>query len=140
GDAGVTAGLEGNNRRFRVFAGLRDDPFFNNVKGARAALETAAAALRDGARRDATGCPAFDRATAQTILDRLRHSGDGPAQNFLAGWKSSAIVISIDLGIVNTGGSMLAVWGATYKGRDARHPRAPIQHASGALTRNPAGG
>src|SRR5579863_4273083 len=32
GDAGNTSGIEGKNRRFRLFAGLRDDPFFNNVK------------------------------------------------------------------------------------------------------------
>src|SRR5436190_10661539 len=41
GDASGAAGLEGRNRRFRVFAGLRDDPFFNNVKGTRAAYNVA---------------------------------------------------------------------------------------------------
>jgi hypothetical protein len=33
GDASDPAGLEGRNHRFRLFAGLRDDPFYNNVKG-----------------------------------------------------------------------------------------------------------
>ena len=37
GDASRVSGLEGVRHRFRVFAGLRDDPFFNNVKGTRAA-------------------------------------------------------------------------------------------------------
>ena len=45
GDASKTAGLEGRNRRFRAFAGLRNDPFFNNVKGTRSALDAASAAL-----------------------------------------------------------------------------------------------
>src|SRR5271163_4679352 len=37
GNASNPAGLEGENHRFRVLAGLRDDPFFNNVKGTREA-------------------------------------------------------------------------------------------------------
>src|SRR5262249_56284515 len=44
--------------------------------------------------------------------------------------------ISIDLGIVNAGGTMLAVWGATYKGGDGRHLGAPIDRAARALTAN----
>jgi hypothetical protein len=36
GDASSPQGLQGRKHRFRVFAGLRDDPFFNNVKGTRA--------------------------------------------------------------------------------------------------------
>jgi len=38
GNASTPAGLQGPNHRFRVFAGLRDDPFFNNVKGTRGGL------------------------------------------------------------------------------------------------------
>src|SRR5882762_2661353 len=57
GDASASSGLQGRNHRFRVFAGLRDDPFFNNVRGTRAAYEKAALALRDGAAPDAAACP-----------------------------------------------------------------------------------
>jgi hypothetical protein len=46
GDASAIAGLAGRNGRSRVFAGLRDDPFFNNVKGSRDAFDYAAAELR----------------------------------------------------------------------------------------------
>src|SRR5260370_18936417 len=53
GDASRSEGLEGRNHRFRVFAGLRDDPFFNNVKGTRAAYDVADTALRNGAVVDA---------------------------------------------------------------------------------------
>jgi hypothetical protein len=115
GDASNPAGLEGQRRRFRVFAGLRDDPFFNNVKGTRAALGAVAAALHGGATVDAAGCPAFDEATSCAILDHWRHTDGGPATNFLAGWKMSALVISIDLDVVNTGGPLLAVWAAVHK-------------------------
>jgi hypothetical protein len=113
GDATNPAGLEGRRHRFQVFAGLRDDPFFNNVKGSRDAYNVAIAALKHGAVMDPAGCPKFDPPTSQAILDRLRHTNGGPATNLLAKWTTSAIVISIDLDVVNKGGAMLAVWGAT---------------------------
>ena len=108
-------GIEGRNRRFRVFAGLRDDPFFNNVKGTRAAYNVAGAALKHGTPTDAAGCPQFDEATSRSILDTWRHTDGGPATNLLAGWKSSSLVLSIDLDVVNSGGELLAVWGAVHK-------------------------
>src|SRR5712672_1555250 len=33
GDPTNTVGIEGRNHRFRVYAALRNDPFYNNVKG-----------------------------------------------------------------------------------------------------------
>ncbi|MHB8811777.1 MAG: DUF4331 family protein [Steroidobacteraceae bacterium] len=113
GDAGVLAGLEGRKHRFRVFAGLRDDPFFNNVKGTRAAQQVAFAALKAGAPVDRASCPMFDQATARSVLYQWRHTDGGPATNFLAHWTTSALVISVDIGAVDRGGSMLAVWAAT---------------------------
>jgi Domain of unknown function (DUF4331) len=115
GDASDPRGIEGKNRRFRVFAGLRDDPFFNNVKGTRAMYEVALTALKGGTPVDDAGCPGFDQATSRSILDTWRHTDGGPAANFLAGWRSSSLVISIDLDVVSTGGSFLAIWGAVHK-------------------------
>jgi hypothetical protein len=113
GDATRLSGLEGARHRFRVFAGLRDDPFFNNVKGTRAAYQVAFAALKEGVTRDAAGCPKFDPATAQKILYEWRHTDGGPATDFLAHWTTSALVVSVDLDAVDRGGRMLAVWGST---------------------------
>jgi hypothetical protein len=129
GDAHDTAGLEGKNRRFRVFAGLRDDPFFNNVKGTRAMYEVARTGLKHGTAVDGAGCPQFDEATSRTILDTWRRTDGGPATNFLAGWSSSSLVISIDLDVVTTGGKLLAVWGAVHRvpGRGS----SPAKSASG---------
>jgi hypothetical protein len=123
GDASGPAGLEGHNRRFRVFAGLRDDPFFNNVKGTRAAYGRATQALKDGAGQDAAGCPNFDKATSRSILDEWRHTDGGPGKNFLAGWTPASVVISVDVDLVAKGGRMLAVWGATV-GPDRQIDRA----------------
>ncbi len=115
GAASEPAGLAGRNGRFRIFAGLRDDPFFNNVKGSRAALDVAAAALRAGTDRDPAGCPRFGSETSRQILDRWQRTGDGPGTNFLAGWTPASLVISVDLDIVAPGGPLLAVWGAVHE-------------------------
>lgn len=113
GDASSPEGLQGRKHRFRVFAGLRDDPFFNNVKGTRAAYQTAITALKNRAIVDTAGCPTFDQATSQAILYQWRHTDGGPPTNLLAGWTASSIVVSIDLDVVTRGGKMLAVWGTT---------------------------
>lgn len=117
GDPSGPNGLEGKSRKFRVFAGLRDDPFFNNVKGSRAAFDHAAAALRSGTVTGAAGCPRFDAATSSSILDRWRHVDGGPAQDLLKGWTPATLVISVDLDVVSAGGKMLAVWGETSSSR-----------------------
>jgi len=113
GNPGDTQGLASEHGSFRVFAGPRDDPFFNNVKGTRAAYDKAHAALEAGAKVDAAGCPAFDAATVHAVADEWTHTQGGPAKNLLAGWTTSAIVVSIDLGAVSKGGPLLAVWAAT---------------------------
>ena len=116
GDASRIEGIRGRHGRFRVYAGLRDDPFFNNVKGTRAAYQVAATALRNGTPVDAAGCPSFDAATSAEIYKQWGHTDGGPATNFLAGWTSSAIVISVDLPLVTHGGKLVAVWATTSAG------------------------
>lgn len=111
GDPGLPAGLAGRKGKSRLFAGLRDDPFFNNVKGSRDAFVYAAAELRKGVTLDAAGCPLFDKAQSDEIQNRWMHTQRGPAQDFLAGWTPASIVLSVDLDAVNKGGKLLAVWG-----------------------------
>ena len=120
-------GLDSRKHHLRVFAGPRDDPYFNNVRGTRAALDKAAAALRSGAAtRDASGFAHFDEATLKDIHETWHQTNGGPAANFLAGWKTSAIVVSVDLTVVNGGGPMLAVWARTERREPApEHGRRP---------------
>ncbi len=113
GDASHEQGIEGRAHRMRVFAGLRDDPFFNNVKGSRDAYQVAAAALRAGTSKDAAGCPRLSSATSAALLAKWRHTDGGSATNFLAGWTPASLVVTIDIDAVNRGGPLLAVWGAT---------------------------
>jgi len=113
GDAGRVSGIEGQEHRFKVFAGPRDDPFFNNVRGTRAAYNVAADFIKAGAPRDAAGCPVFTPAQSQAILGAWRQTDGGPGTNFLARWSTSAIVVQVDLDLVTNGGKTLAVWAAT---------------------------
>lgn len=106
-------GLVSRSGRFRVFAGLRDDPFFNNVRGTRAAYDIAAKALRAGAATDAAGCPTFGPSTVAAIRDQWSHTAGGPPQNLLAGWTPASIVAEIDLRVVTRGGPILALWATT---------------------------
>lgn len=113
GEAGGESGISGDKGRFRVFAGLRDDPFFNNVRGTRAALDVAGSAMKAGAPRDAGGCPHFDAATVDRIHQEWRGTDGEPGANFLAGWTTAALVTEVDLDAVNGGGPLLGVWATT---------------------------
>lgn len=113
GEAGGQAGIGGEKGRFRVFAGLRDDPFFNNVRGTRAALDVADAAMKVVANKDPGGCPRFDAATVNRIHQEWRGTDGKPGANFLAGWATAALVIEVDLDAVNGGGPLLGVWATT---------------------------
>jgi hypothetical protein len=113
GDPSDPAGLVGENGHFRVFAGLRDDPFFNNVRGTRAAYQVAQQAIEGGAPFDAARCPGFDPATSRAIFAQWRQTDGGPGRNFLAGWVTAAIVVSVDLDIVARGGPILGAWAST---------------------------
>jgi hypothetical protein len=102
-----------NGAELRVFAGKRDDPFFNNVRGTRAAYQRAAAAVRNGAATDAAGCPSFDAQTTEAILSEWRHTDGGAAKDFLEGWTPASLVVSIDIDRVAKQGPMLGVWATT---------------------------
>jgi hypothetical protein len=142
GEAGGPQGLRGERGRFRVFAGLRDDPFFNNVRGTRAAYDVADAAMKAGATRDAAGCPRFDAAAVARIHEEWRHTGGKAGSNLLAGWKTAALVVEVDLDLVNGGGPLLGVWASTVvRGVTPGHPRklddgAAIDRMGRALTGN----
>ena len=144
GDVASPRGLDSRKHRFRVFAGPRDDPYFNNVRGTRAALDQAGAALHSGAAtRDASGFAHFDEATLKAMHDAWHQTNGGPAANFLAGWKTSAIVVSIDLPVVAAGGPLLAVWARTERRQPAGEhgvqppsAGAPIDRVGRPLTAN----
>jgi len=113
GKIGDPAGASDEGGSLRAFLGLRDDPFFNNVRGTRDMYKAAVSAIAGGARYDSAGCPMFTRAIAANLLNRWRSTDGGPAANFLKGWTPTSIVVSIDKRLVTTGGPLIAVWGST---------------------------
>lgn len=113
GDASATAGVESVNGSFRVFAGLRDDPFFFNLDGFQATVDTVVAAA-GGLSFDDAGCPAVDAGTSTALVTQLASAADGgSAQDFFAPLNTLAIVIEIDIDAVNAGGDLVSVWGST---------------------------
>lgn len=129
GDFSRPEGVVSARGGFRVFAGQRDDPFFNNVRGTREAYNVVAP-LTAAAPRDVAGCPRLDEAASRQMLETWRQTSGGPAQNFLAGWAPASLVVSIDVARVSTGGRLLAVWSDTA--RDGRR----IDRAGRPLTGN----
>ena len=115
GNASRADGIESRGGHFSLFAGLRDDPFYNNVRGSRDAYQEAAKAIANGTGKDSSGCWQFTKDSSQSILDRWRHTDGGAAKNFLAGWTPASLVVSVDLDEVTGGGPVLAVW-ATVSG------------------------
>lgn len=114
GNASATTGIASADTKFKVFAGLRSDPFFFNIDGFHAvvaAVEGAGALPANDA-----GCPALPGATALALVTQLSHAADGgPPGDFFAGFNTLAIVVSIDKSLVTAGGPIVSAWAATYK-------------------------
>jgi hypothetical protein len=120
GDASKTDGLASEGGKFKVFAGLRDDPFYFNLDGFKDVVATVNA-VKDTLVYDPAGCPTIDAATSTLLVTKLKtdpksNPPGGAAKDFFAGANVLSIVLSIDKGLLNGGGSLLSVWGSTNTG------------------------
>ncbi len=115
GDASKPAGLASADGKFKVFAGLRADPFFFNLDGFKhtvATVESVAGTLVF----DQAGCPALDAPTSALLRGQLQTSPDGGAAvDFFGPLNGLAIVVSIDKSLVNKGGAILSSWASTNR-------------------------
>ena len=115
GDANNTSGIVSDDGKFRVFAGLRNDPFFFNLAGFRETsrmVASAAASLQF----DPAGCPRLDAATSTALVTQLRTApGGGPAVNNFDKFNVLAIVIDIDKSILTKNGPILSFWASTNR-------------------------
>jgi hypothetical protein len=116
GDASATTGLMSASGKVKVFAGLRDDPFFFNLNGFKdtvAAVEAAAGGLTF----DAAGCPALSAAQSTALVGMLTHTSMGtmPPADFFAGKNVLSIVLEIDKSLLTKGGPIMSVWASTNK-------------------------
>jgi hypothetical protein len=114
GDASATEGFASMSGKLKVFAGLRDDPFFFNLEGFQ---QTAAAVgmAASGLQFDPAGCPTLDAATDTALLGLLTHTNMGmsPPKDFFSGKNTLAIVVAVDKAMVTPGGKILGVWAST---------------------------
>ncbi|MCS6915994.1 MAG: DUF4331 family protein [Myxococcales bacterium] len=116
GDASNPAGLSSKNGKFRVFAGLRGDPFFFNLEGFqrfRNLVRTNAGTLTI----DANGCPNLSQALADTLVSSLRSNamGNQPPTDAFRTLNTLALVLEVDRELLSKGGSILSVWAATRR-------------------------
>jgi hypothetical protein len=115
GDAGVTSGLVSDSGMIKVYAGLRDDPFFFNLTGFKDAVKTVDS-VEGQLKFDGAGCPALDGATVNALVGKLQGDGmGGKATNFFAGADVLSIVLEIDKSLLTSGGPVMSMWGSTNK-------------------------
>jgi Domain of unknown function (DUF4331) len=114
GDASSTGGLTSASGKLKVFAGLRNDPFFFNLDGFKATAADVTAA-KGSLSFDNNGCPLLDGATATALVTQLRTAPDGgaPQDHFLAA-NLLALVVQLDKSVLTSGGPLVSVWAATH--------------------------
>ena len=114
GKADSAQGITSTSGKLKVFAGLRNDPFFFNVAGFAATVgqvKSAAPTLTF----DPAGCPKLDMGTSNALVTQLRtDQGGGQAKDFFAGTNTLAIVVQVDKALVTPGGPILGLWGSTH--------------------------
>jgi len=114
GNASATTGLTSTDGKFKVFTGLRSDPFFFNLDGFHATVADVTAAAGSLTYNDA-GCPAVPGNVALSLVTQLATAADGgPPADFFATLNALAIVISVDKSLVTAGGTVMSVWAGTY--------------------------
>ena len=124
GDASVASGIASGSGKLKVYTGLRDDPFFFNLDGFKhAAADVKATAAAGGLPApDAAGCynlgnPGTSGTIASVIVKDLTHATDGTsaAVDHFSGLNVLAIVLQVDLSVVNKGGPVVGVWASTNR-------------------------
>jgi len=118
GDPRDPVGISSDEGRLRVFAGLRNDPFFLEAAG----FDAAFSALRDGLANEAFefqdedgGCPRLTQAQGQGLRTLLASGESGsPASDSFAGQNVLALVLQVDRTLVDANGPVLGVWVGTY--------------------------
>lgn len=114
GDPSNPAGITSESGALRVFAGLRNDPFYFELVGFNetvAAVRAAAGSLTF----DEDGCPALDEPTSTALVTQLQRGMAGaPASNTFEGQNVLSLVVQLDKDVVTPGGDVLGVWASTH--------------------------
>lgn len=114
GDPSDPKGIVSQSGKLKVFAGLRDDPFFFELAGFKETVKIVQGAA-GSLTFDAAGCPAVDANTSQVLVNQLQHGPNGAAaSNSFAGSKILSIAVQVDKSLVTSGGNTLGVWASTH--------------------------
>ncbi len=118
GDASDTKGLASADGKFKVFAGMRDDPFFFNLDGFKKTVQDVDDAVAANLLTfDAAGCPALTKNTSDGLVLQLKSDAMGkPGVDFFGGKNVLAIVLSVDKKLLNAGGPIMSAWASTNVG------------------------
>ncbi len=115
GDPSTEAGITSDSGAVRVFAGLRDDPFYFNLDGFLRTVDTVRSAA-GSLTFDEGGCPTVDAATSAELVRQLTtDADDSPATDDLQDTNILALVVQIDKALVSAGGPILATWASTHR-------------------------
>jgi len=124
GNPSDAEGIMSEDGGLRVFAGLRDDPFFFELNGFKATVESVVEAvptLVENDLIDEDGCPMLDPETGAALRAQLMNGaaaeGEGGApgaSDTFAGQNVLSMVFQIDKELVNSGGDLLSVWTSTH--------------------------
>ena len=116
GDHSSEAGISSQSGALKVFAGLRNDPFFMEFEGFTETVKTVIAAA-PSLTFDAEGCPDVDAATSAALVSQLQSGANGAdASDTFAGANVLSIVVQVDKEVVTGGGPLLGVWSSTHMG------------------------
>ena len=115
GDASGLNGITSADGKLRVFAGLRNDPFFFNLAGFKETGKDVADAA-SSLTFDPAGCPQLDAATSGALVTQLQTApGGGPPVDNFADFNVLSIAIAVDKSIVTSSGPVVAVWASTNR-------------------------
>jgi hypothetical protein len=116
GDVGAEGGATSESGMFRVFAGLRSDPFFFNLEG----FKDAMLAVQNSAGShtfDLGNCPDITPTESTNFVGMLQGTQEGtaPAEDFFLALNTLAIAVSIDRSMLNEEHGLVSVWASTHQ-------------------------
>lgn len=118
-NASSVSGVSNEEGTFKLFTGLRNDPFFfdsNNFNLVRTTVRDAASSLDF----DEAGCPTLDNVTRSTLVDTLTGNAatisgaNVPGSNSFAPLNVLSIVIQVDTALLGEG-PVYSVWASTNR-------------------------
>ena len=114
GDPTDEGGIVSESGKLRIFADLRNDPFFMEHTGFLNTVDAVKAAA-PSLSFDDEGCPAVDADTSAALVGLLMSGADGAmASDTFAGTNILSLVVQLDKSVVTGGGPLLAVWASTH--------------------------